>query len=43
MTKWKKKQIKVLATQNAESKNPKAARTKNRTMLLLSKCTVCDD
>ena len=27
---------------NAESKNPKAARTKNGWILLLSKCAVCD-
>ena len=28
---------------NTESKNPKVARSKNRRIMLLSKCTVCDD
>ena len=28
--------------ENAESKNPKVARTKNRRIMLLSKCEVCD-
>ena len=27
---------------NTESKNPKVVRTKNRRIMLLSKCTVCD-
>ena len=27
---------------NTESKNPKVAKTKNRRIMLLSKCTVCD-
>ena len=27
---------------NTESKNPKVARTKNGTIMLLSKCAVCD-
>ena len=27
---------------NTESKNPKVARTKNRRIMLLSKCAVCD-
>ena len=27
---------------NTESKNPKIARTKNRRIMLLSKCLVCD-
>ena len=27
---------------NTESKNPKVARTKNRRIMLLSKCEVCD-
>ena len=27
---------------NAESKNPKVARTKNGRIMLLSKCAVCD-
>ena len=27
---------------NTESKNPKAARTKNERIMLLSKCAVCD-
>ena len=29
-------------TKNTESKNPKIARTKNRRIMLLSKCLVCD-
>ena len=28
---------------NTESKNPKVARSKNRRIMLLSKCAVCDD
>ena len=28
---------------NTESKNPKVARLKNRRIMLLSKCAVCDD
>ena len=28
---------------NTESKNPKAARTKNGRIMLLSKCAVCDN
>ena len=28
--------------ENAESKNPKVARAKNRRIMLLSKCEVCD-
>ena len=28
---------------NTESKNPKAARTKNGRIMLLSKCVVCDN
>ena len=27
---------------NTESKNPKVARTKNRRIMLLSKCSLCD-
>ena len=27
---------------NTESKNPKVARTKNRKIMLLTKCAVCD-
>ena len=27
---------------NTESKNPKVAKTKNRRIMLLSKCAVCD-
>ena len=27
---------------NTESKNPKVVKTKNRRMMLLSKCSVCD-
>ena len=27
---------------NTESKNPKVAKTKNRRIMLLSKCSVCD-
>ena len=27
---------------NTESKNPKVARTKNRRIMLLSKCAMCD-
>ena len=27
---------------NTESKNPKVARTKNRRIMLLSNCSVCD-
>ena len=29
-------------SKNTESKNPKVARTKNRRIMLLSKCAVCD-
>ena len=29
-------------TKNTENKNPKVARTKNRRIMLLSKCAVCD-
>ena len=28
---------------NTESKNPKVLKTRNRRILLLSKCAVCDD
>ena len=32
----------VLSVKNTESKNPKAVKNENGTIMLLSKCTVCD-
>ena len=36
------KQCHLIIWKNAESQNPKAVRTKNRKIMLLSKCSVCN-